>query len=364
MQPGTTELSKHYLLTLPPTAELEVTLARLTVECDQARASAIAAHQEMQQDGLAGSLAAEMSRRADAKLVRLRGAISMVEFSIEHARERDRIQAARPEGCTCLGLLATGSRFVPGPNGAEDATEVHEWYCQCPEGQAIKAQDDAVVHRYAETQRAIKLARFVQRAKVPNEYRDATFESYPAVTGTQQHVAYLRTWAESFTPIGDSVMLWGEPNTGKTGLAVATMREVVARHGTSAWFTTVVDLLDEIRDTYDQPRKRQVMHAKDDIEEQVTTRQLQDAVKEVPLLILDDLGVERPSEWVIEELYKLLNHRYNDNKRTIFTSNLSPTQLNARLGERIVWRIVKMCGSQHTKDGVRHVIGPNLRVMN
>jgi DNA replication protein DnaC len=154
-------------------------------------------------------------------------------------------------------------------------------------------------------------------------------------------------------------MLWGEPGTGKTGLAIATMREVVARHGADAWFTTVPDLLDEIRATYDQPRKRQVMHAKDDIEEQVTTRQLQDAVRDVTLLVLDDLGVEKPSDWVIEELYKLLNHRHNDNKRTIFTSNLNPSKLEARIGNRIVWRLVKMCG----RDGVRHVVGPNLRAI-
>lgn len=57
------------------------------------------------------------------------------------------------------------------------------------------------------------------------------------------------------------------------------------------------------------------------------------------LLLLDDIGVERGTAWTQERLYDLLNTRYNDCKATVFTSNLSPTEIEDKLGKRIASRI-------------------------
>lgn len=57
------------------------------------------------------------------------------------------------------------------------------------------------------------------------------------------------------------------------------------------------------------------------------------------LLILDDLGAEKPSEWVCERLYDILNTRYSESRPTIFTSNLQPEQIGDRLGARIQSRV-------------------------
>ena len=57
------------------------------------------------------------------------------------------------------------------------------------------------------------------------------------------------------------------------------------------------------------------------------------------LLILDDIGVERGTPWTQERLYDLINTRYNECKCTIFTSNLSPTEIEDKLGIRIASRI-------------------------
>lgn len=57
------------------------------------------------------------------------------------------------------------------------------------------------------------------------------------------------------------------------------------------------------------------------------------------LLILDDIGVERPSDWVLERLYDLINHRYTEMKSTIYTSNLSLDELELRVGQRIASRL-------------------------
>lgn len=57
------------------------------------------------------------------------------------------------------------------------------------------------------------------------------------------------------------------------------------------------------------------------------------------LLILDDIGAERPSEYVCERLYDLINHRYTNMLATIYTSNLTPFELGDRLGSRIESRV-------------------------
>ena len=61
------------------------------------------------------------------------------------------------------------------------------------------------------------------------------------------------------------------------------------------------------------------------------------------LLVLDDLGVERPTEWVLEQLYRIIDTRYRALGRLIITTNLTPSALTERLGDRIVSRLVQMC---------------------
>lgn len=61
-------------------------------------------------------------------------------------------------------------------------------------------------------------------------------------------------------------------------------------------------------------------------------------------LILDDIGVEKPTEWVLQTLYTIIDRRNRDIKQTIFTSNYPIKDLKERIGERIVSRIVELCG--------------------
>ena len=63
------------------------------------------------------------------------------------------------------------------------------------------------------------------------------------------------------------------------------------------------------------------------------------------MLILDDLGAEKVTEYVRQSLYTLINKRYLDNLPTFFTSNLSLDEIAARLDDRISSRIFEMCGA-------------------
>ena len=155
------------------------------------------------------------------------------------------------------------------------------------------------------------------------------------------------------------MLLWGPFGTGKTGLALATMRAAVEAHGIDALFVTVPELLDEIRNSYGSNQRQRLPYATDDDEPpQLTAGQLQKLGRETTLLVLDDLGAERVSDsgWVEETLYTLINHRYSRMLRTIFTSNLDTTALARHLGQRTVWRIVEMA------DAIPFEGAPNLRL--
>ena len=114
-----------------------------------------------------------------------------------------------------------------------------------------------------------------------------------------------------------------------THLAVAVMNEVMQRKRVPSLFVTVPEFLDNLREAYMIPGR--------DLDEWM------DAVKNADLLVLDDLGAEKPNPWVRERLFVVVNHRYREALPTIFTSNIGPRDLASQLGERTASRIIAMC---------------------
>ena len=139
---------------------------------------------------------------------------------------------------------------------------------------------------------------------------------------------YVINWREN-QEAGRGVYFCGDVGTGKTHLAVAVMNELIKRKRVPALFVTVPELLDNLRGTYNDPGRN--------IDEWM------DAVKNAEFLVLDDLGSEKPTEWVRERLFVVINHRYREQLPTLFTSNIGPKDLAAQLGERTASRIIAMC---------------------
>jgi DNA replication protein DnaC len=69
-----------------------------------------------------------------------------------------------------------------------------------------------------------------------------------------------------------------------------------------------------------------------------------ESLASVDLLHIDDLGAERSNEWVLEQLYSIINTRYEDERSIILTTNLTEEQLREQIKERTVSRLVEMCG--------------------
>jgi DNA replication protein DnaC len=136
------------------------------------------------------------------------------------------------------------------------------------------------------------------------------------------------------------VVIEGTPGCGKTHLAAAIGNAALAR-GESVMFLTAPDLLDELRRSY-QP------------DEEIGYDDTFEALRDIPLLILDDLGAENPSSWAAEKLFQLLNHRHIRRLPTVITTNASADDLMPRLRSRIYDRnlvtIVRMDAPDYRAD--------------
>ena len=130
----------------------------------------------------------------------------------------------------------------------------------------------------------------------------------------------LREW--SIEPDG-WIVLTGKHGVGKTHLASA-IANVRLHQGDRVAFTTVPDLLDHLRASYNQDSQ--------DSYDQVFRRLL-----EVQLLILDDLGAHKSSDWAEEKIYQLINHRYLARSWTVITMNGKPSELEPRLASRLTF---------------------------
>jgi DNA replication protein DnaC len=127
--------------------------------------------------------------------------------------------------------------------------------------------------------------------------------------------------------------LWftGDVGTGKTTLAMLVSKAALDA-GHSVAIYSVPHLLAEIRDTYDRdPGERSYMD-------------FFNRLAAVDLLHLEDVGAEKQTDWVLEQLYSLINERYEQQRSILVTTNLPFEKLEEQIGQRSASRIVEMCG--------------------
>jgi DNA replication protein DnaC len=168
-------------------------------------------------------------------------------------------------------------------------------------------------------------------AVIPRRYRDVAFER-PPVTEMDHHVVRTtRDFSDSIDEqleAGRGLWFMGPVGTGKTTLAMLVSKAALEA-GRSVAIYSLPRLLNEIRDTHRAERSH---------------IDLLDRLTAVDLLHVDDVGAERKNEWVLEELYSIVNSRYEEQRSIVITTNIDDHDaLCEQIGARTVSRLTEMC---------------------
>lgn len=177
-------------------------------------------------------------------------------------------------------------------------------------------------------------------ANIPTEFDELTVRSFEtniyksqestilAINAKKSVANYINNF-EKFVDYGKGLYFYSATRgSGKTRLAVSLGNVLLKQMHKQVKFVTSIDLLNEIKSTFDD-------------KSEYTQSQLIESINGVDILIIDDIGVEKPTDWVNEVLFGIFDNRMKYKKITIFTSNCSMDEL--KHDDRLKSRITKMC---------------------
>jgi DNA replication protein DnaC len=168
--------------------------------------------------------------------------------------------------------------------------------------------------------------------RVPKRYRGVSFDRPPVLGMPEPIVSEVRRYVRDIDARldeGRGLWLMGDVGTGKTTLAMIVSKAALDA-GRSVAIYSLPRLLNLIRGA---------------IETESGMIGFLERLTAVDLLHIDDLGVENTTEWVLEQLYSIVNTRYEDERAMVVTTNLRYEELVQQLGERTISRLVAICGN-------------------
>ena len=175
------------------------------------------------------------------------------------------------------------------------------------------------------------------KAKLPGRYNQCHFNNYTTADPSQVKALRLAIqFANEYPAVDRGLLFTGTVGVGKTHLAVSILKGLFER-GFSCLFYEFGSLLKEIQDSYNSNTKTSELG-------------VLAPVLNAEVLVLDELGASKPTDWVRDTMAHIINTRYNNKKATIFTTNYADERqsdreetLEDRIGVRLRSRLYEMC---------------------
>lgn len=195
----------------------------------------------------------------------------------------------------------------------------------------------------------------LERARLPRRYENCHFHNYKPGNPSQERAFKIAMrLAMEFPAVDQGLIFSGSVGVGKTHLAVSILKGLTER-GFGCLFYEFGSLLKEIQDSYNPNTKTSELT-------------VLGPVLSADVLVLDELGASKPTDWVRDTMAHIINTRYNDRKLTIFTTNYPDERANEReetledrIGVRLRSRLYEMCrtitvtGKDHRRTFDRNI---------
>ncbi|MGI8633278.1 MAG: ATP-binding protein [Solirubrobacterales bacterium] len=212
-------------------------------------------------------------------------------------------------------------------------------FARCDGSGWLLDDDDTAYPCACREQRITKARAKGVSSVIPRKFRGVGFDRPPITEIDSSTVGDVRRYVDNLDSnldAGRGLWLMGPVGTGKTSLAMVVSKEALKRGRTVAIYS-MPKLLWRLRQTYEA------------VAGEDTYAQFFERLVGVDLLHLDDLGAEKRSDWVLEQLYSLINERYEEQRAVLVTTNLTTmdeeqkAELEEQIGRRTVSRLTEMC---------------------
>ena len=219
--------------------------------------------------------------------------------------------------------------------------------CNCNNAQAYWNEYDLKKLRMLEEEKKLelmqefssKVEKNIKNSKMSKRNLNYKFDNFETNNSNKKVFDNLKNYSEKLVKCIEKkgLILVGNNGVGKTHLACSIANELI-ENGIPVIYGTLINLLAELRNSYDT-------------ENNISEMEIIKLYKNVDLLIIDDLGKEKPSEWGLEKVFTIINSRYENNLPVIITTNYNQNSLLERLSlngeietaKSIISRLYEMC---------------------
>lgn len=219
--------------------------------------------------------------------------------------------------------------------------------CKCNDAQIYWNEYDLKKLRMLEEEKKLeimqefskKVERIIKNSKMSKRNLSYKFDNFEPNNSNRKIFNNLKNYSEKLVNGIEKkgLILVGNNGVGKTHLACSIANKLI-ENGTPVIYGTLINLLAELRNSYD-------------IDNNISEMEIIKLYENVDLLIIDDLGKEKPSEWALEKLFTIINSRYENDLPVIITTNYNQNSIIERLSingeidtaKSIISRLYEMC---------------------